>query len=125
MQNEIIEKMTEASKSSFTAMQEIGAINSKILKNLSELQVGFATYSIESSVEFVKTISASSSYTDFISAETEYASEYSTKVMELGSKTADVLNASRDEVVSFYEKSVENATAAKKPAPKRRSKKAA
>jgi phasin family protein len=135
MQNEIIDKMTEAGKSSYAAMQELSAINNKVMKNLSELQLGFATYSIESGVEFVKSLSATTNYQDLMTAETEYATEYGTKVMEFGSKTADVLNESRDDVVSFFEKSIETASvepkpaakkpAAKKPAAKRISKKAA
>ncbi|GJM05551.1 MAG: hypothetical protein DHS20C09_15470 [marine bacterium B5-7] len=129
MQNEIIEKMTEAGKSSYAAMQELSAINSKVFKNLAELQMGFATYSIESGVEFVKTLSSTTSYKDLMAAETKYATEYGTKAMELGSKAADVLNGSRDDVVTFFEKNIESATVeskavAKKPAAKR-SKKAA
>jgi phasin family protein len=129
MQNEIIEKMTEAGKSSYATMQELGAINSKVLKNLSELQMGFATYTIESGVEFVKTLSSATNYKDLMSVETEYATEYGTKVMELSSKTADVLTETRDDVVSLFEKSIENVAVepkpATKPAAKRSSKKAA
>ena len=129
MQNEIIEKMTEAGKSSYAAMQELSAINTNVFKNLAELQMGFATYSIESGVEFVKTLSSTKDYKDLVAAETKYATEYGTKTMELGSKAADILNGSRDDVVSFFEKKIENAVveskpAAKKPAAKR-SKKAA
>ena len=125
MQNEIFEKMTEASKSSYNAIQELGAINSKVLKDLSELQMGLATYSIESGVELVKTLSTTSNYKDLMSAEAEYANEYGNKVMEFSRKTADVLNESREEVVSFFEKSIENTTKETKPAPKRSPKKAA
>ncbi len=125
MQNEIIEKMTEANKSSYATIQALGAINSKALKTISELQMGFATYSIESSVEFVKTLTSTTSYKDLMSLETGYATDYGTKVMELGSKTADVLNESRDDVVSFFEKSIEKVSVAPKKAPKRTSKKAA
>jgi phasin family protein len=125
MQNEIIEKMTEAGQTSYAAMQELSAINTKTLKTISELQIGFATYSIESGVEFVKTLSSLTSYKDLMSLETEYATDYGTKVMELGNKTTEVLNESRDDVVSFFEKSIEKAAAEPKKAPKRTSKKAA
>jgi phasin family protein len=124
MQNEIIEKITEAGKSSYTAMQELGAINSKILKELSELQMGLATYNIESGVELTKTLTGTTNYKDLMSAEAEFANEYGSKVMEFSRKTADVLNDSRDEVVSWIEKTVEGASTPVKPAAKR-SKKAA
>lgn len=125
MQNEIIEKITEAGKTSYNAMQELGAINTKILKELSELQVGLATYSIESGVEFTKTLSSTTNYKDLMSAEAEFANEYGSKVMEFNRKAADVLNESRDEVVSWVEKTIESSTTEKKPAAKRSSKKAA
>ena len=125
MQNEIIEKMTEASKNSYSAMQELGTINTRILKDLSELQMSMASYSIESSVEFTKTLGSITNYKDIISAEAEYASEYGSKMMEYGRKTADVLTESRDEVVGWFEKTMESATVEPgKPAPKRISKKA-
>lgn len=129
MQNEIFEKMTEAGKTSYAAIQELTAINSKVIRSLSDLQMGFATYSIESGVERVKALSSTTNYKDLVSAETQYATEFGTKVLELGNKTADVLNASRDDVVSFFEKNIETATAESKPVAKKpavkRSKKAA
>ena len=125
MQNEIIEKMTEAGKTSYTAMQELSAINSKVLKELTELQIGLATYSIESGVEFTKALTSTTNYKDLMSAEAEYANEFGSKVMEVSRKTTDLLTESRDEVVSWFEKAIESATTESKPAPKRTSKKAA
>lgn len=125
MQNEIFEKMTEASKASYAALQELGAMNTKVMKELTELQMGLATYSIESCVELTKTLSSVTNYKDAVSAEAEYASEYGNKVLEFGRKTADVLNESRDGVVSWFEKSVESVTGPEKPAAKRTGKKAA
>ena len=126
MQNEIFEKMTEAGKTSYTAIQELGAINSKVLKELSELQMGLASYSIESGVEFTKMLGSTTNYKDLLSAEAEYASEYSSKMMEYGRKAADVLTETRDEMVSWFEKTIESATPEPtKPAPKRSTKKAA
>lgn len=126
MQNEFIEKMTEASKTSYSAMQELGEINTKVFKELSELQMSLASYSIESSVEFTKTLSGTKDYKDLLSAEAEYASEYGSKMMEYGRKASDLLTESRDEMVSWFEKSIDTAKVpAKKPAAKRTTKKAA
>ncbi len=124
MQNEIIEKFTEAGKSSYAAIQELGVINNRILKELSELQIGLATYSIESGVELTKTLSTTTNYKDLMSVEAEFANEYGSKVMDFNRKTTDVLNESRDEVVSWFEKTIESATSETKSAPKRSSKKA-
>lgn len=125
MQNEIFEKMTEMSKASYSAMQELAAINNKALKDLSELQMGFATFGMESSVELTKTLSATTNYKDAITAEADFANEYGAKVMELGRSTADILTESRDEVVSWIEKSVEEATTETVAVAKKATKKAA
>ena len=127
MQNEMIEKMTEMGKSSYNAMQELAAINTKAFKELSELQIGLATYSMESGVELTKTLSGTTNYKDAVSAEVDFASEYSAKVIEFGNKSAEILTDSRDEVVSWFEKTVEEATAevTPAPAPKKTTKKAA
>jgi len=126
MQNEIFEKMTEMGKSSYSAMQELAAINSKAFKELSELQIGLATYGIESGVELTKTLSTTTNYKDAVSAEVDFANEYGSKVIEFGNKTAEILTDSRDEVVNWFEKTVEEATTEVTPtAPKKTTKKAA
>jgi len=125
MQNEIFEKMTEMGKASYNAMQELTAINSKALKELTELQMGLATYSIESSVELTKTLGATTNYKDAISAEADFANDYSSKVMEVSRKTADVLTDSRDEVVTWIENSVNEVTAESIKTAKKATKKAA
>ncbi len=126
MQNEIFEKMTEIGNSSYNAMQELAAINSKAFKELSELQIGLATYSMESGVELTKTLSSTSNYKDAVSAEVDFANEYSSKVIDFSNKTTEILTDSRDEVVNWFEKTVEEATVKATPvAPKKATKKAA
>ncbi len=120
MQNEIFEKMTEIGKASYNAMQELNSINSKALKELSELQLGLATYSIESGAELTKTISTTTNYNDAMSAEVDFANEFGNKVMEYSRKTADVLTDSRDEVANWIEKTAEDATATETSAPVKR-----
>jgi phasin family protein len=125
MQNEYFEKMTEMSKASYSAMQELASINNKALKELTELQMGLATYSIESGVELTKTLGAITNYKDAMTAEADFASEYGNKVIEFTRKTTDVLTDSRDEVVNWVEKTTEEATIESKPVAKKPSKKAA
>jgi phasin family protein len=125
MQNEFFEKMTEMSKASYNAFQELTSINSKALKEISELQMGLATYSLDTGVELTKTLSGTTNYNDAISAEADFASEYGNQIIEFGRKTADVLTDSRDEVVNWVEKAVEDVTTESKSVAKATSKKAA
>ncbi len=125
MQNEIFEKMTEMGKASYSAMQELNSINSKALKELSELQFGLAAYSIETGAELTKTLGATTNYNDAMSAEADFANEFGNKVMEFSRKTADVLTDSRDEVVNWIEKTAEDATTETSAPVKRAGKKSA
>lgn len=122
MKNEFLEKMTETTKSSYAAMQDLAEINSKILKDLAELQIGLTNYSIESGVEFMQTLSTKKGPADVLAAEAEYANEYGKKLMEVGSKTAKLLNESRDEIVSLFEKNAANVIPDIKPETKSKSK---
>ena len=82
MQNNYFEKMTEMTKASYSAMQELAAINNKALNELAELQMGLATYSIESGVELTKSLTGMTNYKDAITAEADFANEYGNKVID-------------------------------------------
>ncbi len=125
MQNEYFEKMAEMSKASYSTMQELASINNKALKELTELQMGLATYSIESGVELTKTLGATTNYKDAMTAEADFVSEYGNKVMEFTRKTTDLLTDSRDEVANWVEKTTEEATTESTPVAKKSNKKAA
>lgn len=110
MQNEIFEQFTQASKASYETFQQLGNINSKALQKLTELQFSVATLGIESSVEQAKLLSSTNNYKDLISAESELASDYGTKLVDLTKQTAAVLNESGEEVMAWFEKSAETIT---------------
>lgn len=120
MQNDIFEQFVNAGKTSYENLQQLGAINTKALQKLTELQFSLATLSVESSVEQAKLLSGTTNYKDLISAESELANQYGSKFMDLGKQTADVLSESGEEIVSWFEKSAESfADTAKSAAPKK------
>lgn len=122
MQNELFEKITEAHRASYATMQKLGEINTKALRELTELQLGWATYNVERGVEYTKMLGDTSSYNDLLNAETGFNDQYNAKLMELGRKAVDILTESRDEMVTWFEQSVESPTGkSKKPAAKRSS----
>lgn len=110
MQNEIFEQFTQAGKASYETFQQLGNINSKALQKLTELQFSVATLGIESSVEQAKLLSSTNNYKDLISAESELASDYGNKLVDLTKQTAAVLNESGEEVMAWFEKSAETMT---------------
>lgn len=119
MQNEFIEQVTSAGKTSYEAMQELGAINANAIQKLTELQFNLASLNLESGVEQAKLLSTTTNYKDLLSAESDLAGDYSTKAMDITRQAAEVLTKSRDEIVSWFEKGVENTGKAVKPAAKK------
>lgn len=119
-----VEQLTSAGKTSYESMQELGSINAKALQKLTELQFKFATFNIETGIEQAKLLTSTTNYKDLLSAESDIANEYSTKAMDFSKQAATIITESRDEIVSWFEKGMDNVeTAAKEPATKRSTKK--
>lgn len=108
MQNDIFEQFVNAGKTSYENLQQLGAINTKAVQKLTELQFSLATMGIESGVEQAKLLSSTTNYKDLISAESELANTYSSKMMDLSKQTAEVLNESGEEIAAWFEKSAES-----------------
>ncbi len=124
MQNEITEKLTTIGESSYAAMRELGTINTNLLKQVTDLQLSFATMSIESGVEQARALSGTTNYKDILSAQTDFAGDYSNKVIDLSRQTAEVITGAQNEVVALFEKNIESTTVTAKPRTKRNTKKA-
>ena len=115
-----LKKMAETGRTSYTALQKLAVLNSKTLKELTELNMDMVSYNIESGAELASALGAANNYKDVMSVEVKYAGEYSDKVLELGRKAADVLNESCDETIDWLESTIKGAMAdAKKPVTKR------
>lgn len=123
MQNEYIEQLASAGKASYQSLQELGAINTRALQKLVDLQFKFATFNLETGIEQTKLLSSTSNYKDYLSAESEFANEYSTKTMDFTKQAASILAESRDEIVNWLEKGFESAEASVKTPVKRTAKK--
>ena len=123
MQNDYVEQLTNASKTSYQSLQELGAINAKALEKLVDLQFKFATYNIETSIEQTKLLSGTSNYKDYLSAESDFANEYSTKAFDFTKQAASILSESHEEIVSWMEKGIVSAEGAVKAPAKRAAKK--
>jgi len=123
MQNDYVEQLANAGKTSYQSLQELGAINTKALQKLMDLQFKFATFNIETGIGQTKLLTSTSNYKDYLSAESEFASDYSTKAMDFTKQAASILTESRDEIVSWLEKGFESTEATVKAPVKRTAKK--
>ena len=124
MQNEYFEQLNNAYKPSFKAIEELGAINTKALQNLAELQLNFAALNIECVTEQAKLLTSTGNYKDLLSAESDFANDYSNKAMAIARQVAVILTESRNEVVVWCEKGIETAGKSATTSAKRISKKA-
>ena len=124
MQNDYVEQLTNASKSSYASLQELGAINTKALQKLMDLQLEFVSFNIEKGIEHTKLLTNSKSYKDYLSAESELAGECGTRTMDFTKQAASILSESRDEIVSWLDKGFESVEANVKVPAKRTTKKA-
>ena len=101
MNTNFVEEMTNAGKTSYEAIQKLSAINTKALNELAGLQMALANIGFESGVEQMKLVSSIKDYNDFISAESEFASQVQDKILNLAQQASDVLAGSQDEVASW------------------------
>lgn len=123
MQFDYIEQLTNTGKFSYQAIQELGAINIKAVQKLSDLQFKFASYNIEAGIEQTKLLTSTTSYKNLMAAESEIASDYSTKAIDFSRQAASILAESRDEIISWFEKGFDKTESASKPPVKRTKKK--
>lgn len=124
MQN-VYEQFQEMGQTSYAALQEIASVNSDALQKLSELQMKFATESIESGIDQVKALSNSTSYKDLFKSASEFTSDYSSKLVDVTKKTTQVLSSAQNDVIAAIEKGFVAAGKTSKPATKRVAKKEA
>ncbi len=109
MQEQIIEDITAATKISYEALQELGRINSDTVGKLSQIQFTMASLGFEGSVEQARLLTSTTNYQELLTAESDFASDYSSRIMGIARQTADVLTESRDEVTAWLEKSAATA----------------
>lgn len=123
MQNDYVEQLTNASKISYASFQELGAINTKALQKLMDLQFKFASFNIETGIEQTKLLTSTTNYKDYLAAESEFAGECSSKAIDFTKQAASILSESRDEIVNWLEKGFESADVNVKAPVKRTAKK--
>lgn len=107
MTNALFSTFTDNSRFTYESLQELGAINTRTLNQLAEIQINFARLGLESSMEQARLITDVSSYDDLFSAESDLASNYGDKIMKLVGETAELMTDSRDQLVKWMGKHFE------------------
>jgi phasin family protein len=126
MQNQIIEQLTTATSKSYETMKNLGDINTSALRKITDLQFDFISMNVESGIEQAKSLNNKTDAKDFFASSAEFVSDYNEKMIGFTSQTVEILNQSRNEATSLFEKAIATKAApAKKPAKAKAAKPAA
>jgi len=126
MENQIIDQLTAATSKSYETMKNLGDINSSALRKISDLQFDFISMNVESGIEQAKSLNNNADAKDFFASSAEFVSDYNEKMIGFTSQTVEILNQSRNEATSLFEKAIATKAApAKKPAKAKAAKPAA
>ena len=126
MENQIIEQLTAATSKSYESMQSLGDINSSAFRKITDLQFDFISMNVESGIEQAKSLNNKTDAKEFFTSTTEFVSDYNEKMMGFTKQTVEILNQTRNEATSLFEKVIASKAApAKKPAKAKAAKPAA
>ena len=117
MENQVIEQLTAATSKSYETMKNLGDINSTAFRKITDLQFDFISMSMESGIEQAKSLNSKTDTKEVFASSAEFVSDYNEKMIGFTSQTVEILNQSRDEARSLFEKVIATkAVPAKKPA---------
>ncbi|RKZ47478.1 MAG: hypothetical protein DRQ48_07925 [Gammaproteobacteria bacterium] len=117
MENQIIDQLTAATSKSYETMKDLGDINTSALRKITDLQFNFITKNVESGIEQANSLNSKKDAKDIFASSAEFVSDYNEKIIDFTSQTVEILNQSRDEATSLFEKAIATKAApAKKPA---------
>ncbi|MBI1733018.1 MAG: phasin family protein [Gammaproteobacteria bacterium] len=89
------------------SIEELGAIHSRAIKRLADLQVSIANLGIETNVEQARLLSDTGNYPGFVAAQSALAGSMGTRWIEISRALANVVTETRDELNSWIRKSLE------------------
>ena len=126
MENQIIEQLTAATSKSYEAMKNLGDINSSAFRKITDLQFDFISMNVESGIEQAESLNNKADAKELFASSAEFVSDYNEKMIGFTSQTVEILNQSRNEATSLFEKAIATKAApAKKPAKAKAAKPAA
>ena len=118
MSNEIYDNVNKAVKSSYDSVKELYNIQNNIAEQVFEQQLAVFNLGVEYASRQLKLASEAKGYKELVNGQTEIVSEFGTKAQGIARNTVDILNESRDEISTWYEKGVKEAEKGVKEASK-------
>lgn len=107
MTHELFSQFSNAGHASYESLRELGEINARAIKRLTEIQLALANLGIDGTVRQTRLLTTTSSYSDLVAAQSRMASEYGGRLLEISREAAEGLSESREAFVAWAKRSFE------------------
>jgi len=112
MQKDIIEQFNTFGTTTFSSLQELAGISTKLAEKIGQQQLEIISSCLEASVKEMTLISESKGYKDLLAGQAALTSEYNEKALSFARNSTSILAESKDVVSAWVEKGVQNANTA-------------
>ena len=103
------ESMNKLGKSAYEAIKGLYAVNSNIAEQVFEQQLALTSLGVDYYISQLQLASSAKGYKEMINGQTDIVADFSSKVQGIARNTLDIINESRDEVNTWFEKNVKEA----------------
>jgi phasin family protein len=103
------DQINKLGMSTYDTLKQLYTINTNTVEQLIEQQFALAALGVEYVTSQMKLAGTAKGYKDIISAQTDIAGEISSKMQGIARNTLDIMTESKDEISTWFEKSVKEA----------------
>jgi phasin family protein len=103
------DQLNKLGMSTYETLKQLYTINTNTVEQLIEQQFALAALGVEYATSQVKIAGTVKGYKDVISAQADIAGEISSKMQGIARNTLDIMTESKDEISTWFEKSVKEA----------------
>ena len=107
MQPEYLSEWTRFTNSAFNSAKELGEINTKAIKKLSEQQFDLISRCLDTGVKQLNLLSEVKGYKELLAGHTKLATEYNEKVLDTVRKTTQIFSEAKNEMAAWIDKNIE------------------
>ena len=103
------ENMNKLGKSAYEAIKELYAVNTNIAEQVFEQQLALTSLGVDYFISQLQLASNAKGYKEMINGQTDIVTDFTSKVQGIARNTLDIINESRDEVNTWFEKNAKEA----------------
>ncbi len=100
------DQINKLGMNTYETLKQFYTINTNTVEQLIEQQFALAALGVEYATNQMRLAGTAKGYKDVITAQTDIASDISSKMQGIARNTLDIMTESKDEISSWFEKSV-------------------